>query len=74
MTNIPFAPPLLPVSVLVGNHFIRQLLLKASHGLACSSGDQVCGSILHLVNGHVTGLSYLPLGKVHKLGIPGIEA
>lgn len=54
-------------------HFIGQLVLKARHGLAGSTSDEVSGGALHVIHAHVTGFSNLTLGKVHKLGVAGVE-
>lgn len=55
-------------------HFIGQFVLKARNGLAGTTSDEVSGGALHLIQAHVTGFGNLTLGKVHKLGVAGVEA
>ena len=54
-------------------HFISQLVLKARNRLTGSASYEVSGSALHVVHTHVTGFGDLPLGKAHKLGVPGVH-
>lgn len=55
-------------------HFVGQFLLKARNWLTGSSSYEVGGRALHVVQTHVTGFGDLPLGKAHKLGVPGVDA
>lgn len=55
-------------------HFIGQFVLKARNRLSGSASYQVGSGALHFVQAHVTGFSNLPLGKVHKLWVPGVDA
>lgn len=55
-------------------HLIGQIVFKARNGLTGPASYEVSGGALHLVQAHVARLRDLPLGKVHKLRIPGIDA
>lgn len=54
-------------------HFIGQFILNARNRLTGSARYEVRSSVLHLVQAHVTGFSDLPLGKAHKLRVPGVN-